>query len=73
MARFDMDTLEPPDGNEAIIEAYESSEEFVTDALEWAIENPTPDLIEAALDPYRASARYATALDDIEAGERTVS
>ncbi len=71
--RFHMNTLEPPDSNDAIIEAYESSEEFVTDALDWAIENPTPELIEAALDPYRASARYATALDDIEADERTVA
>lgn len=71
MSRFHMNTLDPPDDPVAAV--YESSGEFVADAIEWAAENPTPELIEAVLDPYRASARYATALDDIEAGERTVT
>lgn len=73
MSRFYMNTLEPPEDIDAVTERYEASDEFTTDALEWAFDNPTPAIIEEAREEYRGSSKYATAIDDIATGERDVA
>lgn len=73
MPKFEMGTLEPSDTDDHIVEAYEASDMFVEDALDWAFEHPTPEVEAAAISAYRESPAYVTAVEDIAAGERSVA
>ncbi len=73
MARFDMDTLEPPDETnwQLAEEAYSASGDLTSDAQDYcATAELSAELLEAMVDEYQASSAYQTAIEDRIAGER---
>jgi hypothetical protein len=68
MPQYHMAGLEPPETPiELIRERYESSEQFVTDALDWMSVH-VEDIAEIAMGLYVQSSAYATMLEDIADG-----
>lgn len=75
MPRYHPGALVPPDDTALTLaaERYEESDAIVDDAIDWACDTRPQSVIDAALAEYRESERYRTAVEDIAAGERTVT
>lgn len=63
--------VDEPSYDEAA-DAYEASDDFVTDALQWVADDRDlpAELVETVLRHYRESPAYVTAVEDVMAGER---
>ena len=71
MPRYHMAAMEPPESTiDQAIDAYVTSEQFITDALDWVGVHgwKHPKLVEAICDYYAESPQCATVAEDIMDG-----